>query len=257
MYRLKNTLILLFLIILVNGSCRNIFRKDLSLTLKEYQEKGMPDIDTAWPEDKLMKAHITLGSIRTKNLLKLPRRDSRKSGSVFSRILSKENMSYLDDPSKSLQDKAYEIQSMGSFINEVSRMYTDNFRAEQYYREELIDIYIFEMYVRKRMLEVAEQIMNSKDPEVIGMQAGRKGIVNGYVNLIITMISYQEKTKAFSARQLKKLNNEVSISIKENIQYLDSENKLEISDEIKKITEKSTSGSLKKTNEKMLRLLAD
>ncbi len=157
----------------------------------------------------------------------------------------------------SLRDKALDTQPVGRFVSELSRIYTDNLRPQQYYSEELIEIFIFEMYVRKRMLDVAEQIMNSTDPEAIGMQAGRNGIVRGYVNLITTLIRNQEKTKAFSSRQLKKLNNEVSKSIKENLRYLDSESKQMISSEIKKVTETSASGSLKKTNKELLELLAD
>lgn len=256
MYRLKNTLIILFIILLVNGSCKNSFRKDLSLTVKEYQSKGMPDIDTIWSEDKLMKAHITLGSIRTKNFRTLPVKNSKKSGAVFSRIISKENLSFLNDSSKSLHDKAYQIQSVGPFLNEIGRMYTDNFRSEQYYSEELIDIYISEMYVRKRMLELAEEIMNSKEPEDISMQAGRPAIVNGYVNLITTLIGQQNNTKAFSGRELKKLNREVSRSITENMQYLDSENKQIISAEIMKITEKSSSRYIWRNFRKVLKALA-
>ncbi len=68
MYKLKNTVIVLFLIILVNGSCKNIFRKDHSLTLKEYQAKGMPDINIAWPQSKLMEAYNTLLICKNKKL---------------------------------------------------------------------------------------------------------------------------------------------------------------------------------------------
>ncbi len=257
MYRLKNTVIVLFLIILVNGSCKNIFRKDLSLTLKEYQAKGMPDINKAWPQSELMQAYNTLVSIKIKNFESLPRKGSRKSGTVFSQLINKENLDFLNDPSMSLKNKAFDTQPAARFVNELSRIYTDNLKPKQYYSEELIEIFIFEMYLRKRMLELAEQIMNSKDPEVIGLQAGRKGIVNGYVNLIITMIRNQEKTEAFSARQLKKLNNEVAISLEENLKFLDSDSKQKISAAIKQTSEKSPSGYLKKTNAKMLKLLGD
>ena len=257
MYRLKSTSIILFLILLVNGACKNFYRKDLSLTVKEYQSKGMPDIDTIWSEDKLMKAHITLGSIRTKNFRTLPRKDSKKSGAVFSRIVSKENLSFLNDPSKSLHDKAYQIQSVGPFLNEIGRMYTDNFRSEQYYSEELIDIYISEMYARKRMLELAEEIMNSKEPADMSMQSGRPAIVNGYVNLITNLIGQQNNTKAFSGRELKRLNREVSRSISENMRYLDSESKQKISNEIKKTGEKSSSRYIRRNFRKVLKALAN
>lgn len=257
MNKLKNIIIVLFLIILVNGSCKNIFRKDLSLTLKEYQTKGMPDINKAWLQGELMKAYNTLINIKIKSFESLPRKGSRNSGTLFSRLISKENLSFLDDPSISLKDKALDTQPAARFVNELSRIYTDDLKPQQYYSEELIDIFIFEMYLRKRMLDLAEQIMNSKDPEVTAMQAGRKGIVNGYVNLIITMIRNQEKTETFSARQLKKLNNEVAISLEENIKYLDPETKQFISSEIKKVTDSSASVSLKRINEELLQLLAD
>ena len=257
MHGLKNILTISILVILVSGSCKNTSRKDLSLTVKEYEAKGMPDINAPWPEDKLMKAHVALAGVRTKNFLQLPRRDSRKSGAVFSRMLSKENLSFLDDPSKSLYDKAFEIQTTGPFINEVGRMYTDNFKEEQYYSEELIDIYVFELYVRKRMLDLADQIMNSKEPEVMAMQSGRPAIVRGYVNLVGYLIRKQDNTKAFSARQLKKLGKEVANSIKENIKYLDSENKKEISAEIEQLTQKSKTAPVSKELKKVLMVLKE
>ena len=257
MYKLRNTVIVLFLIILVNGSCKNIFRKDLSLTLKEYQSKGMPEINIVWPQSKLMEAYNSLLTVKTKSFHSLPRKGSRKSGAVFNQLLNKENLSFIDDPEKPLREKALDTQPVGLFVSELSRLYTDNFKTEQYYSEELIEIFIYEMYVRKRMLGLAEQIMQSTDPETISMQAGRNGIVRGYVNLITTLIRNQEKTEAFSARQLKKLTNEVAISLKETIQYLDPETKKIISSEIKKVTDSSVSASLKKTNEELLQLLAD
>ncbi len=255
MYIPKNILSISILLILITASCKNISREDLSLTVKEYEAKGMPDINIPWPEDKLMKAHIALGAIRTKDFRQLPRRDSRKSGAVFSRIINKENLSFLDDPSKSLHDKAYEIQNIGPFISEVGRMYTDNFKAEQYFSEELIDIYTFEIYVRKRMLDLAEAIMNSRDPEVVPMQAGRPAIVRGYVNLITILIRSQNKTKAFSVRQLKRLNRELVKSINENLKYLDPASKKDISSEIEQLSEKSGGGSGSKDLTKVLKVL--
>jgi hypothetical protein len=257
MYKLKNTVILLFLIILVNVSCENIFRKDLSLTLNEYRAEGMPDISKAWLQGELMKAYNTLVIIKIKNFESLPRKGSRKSGTVFSKLISKENLAFINDPSILLKDKAFDIQSAARFVNELSRIYADKLKPKQYYSEELIDIFIFEVYIRKRMLELAEQIMNSKDPEFIGNQAGRKGIEKGYVDLIVTLIRNQEKTEAFSPRQLKKLNNEVAISLEENIKYLDTDSKRKISAAIEQITEKSASRSLRRSKAKILKMLAE
>lgn len=256
MHKLKNAFLILFLILLANTSCKNIFRKDLSLMVKEYQSLGMPDIDTVWTYNYLVKAHGIIANLRMKNFFSLPRYKSRKSGAIFSRIINKDNLSFLKDTTTSLRDKALQIQSFWSFISDIGRMYTDNLRIKQYYSAELIEIYTFDMYVRKKMFELAGVIDKSKVPDDISMQQGRTGIIIGYVNLITFLIHEQEKTKSFSPRQLNILNSEVARSITDNIQYLDSESKQKLSDEIKKITEGSSSGSKRKHLNKILKLIS-
>ncbi len=255
--KLKETILFLLTIILVNGSCKNIFRKDLSLTVKEYYLLGMPNIDSVWNEDSYVKAHITVSNIRIKNFSHLPRKDSKKSGAVFNHIISKDYLSFLNDSSKSLRDKAFQIQSLSSFLNELSRMYTDNLQQRQYYSEELTEIFIYEIYVKGKMLELAEKIMNSKDKDAISMQSGRKAIVAGYINLMTTLIKNQEKTKSFSVRELKKLDKEVAFSFANNLKYLDSESKQKIRLEIKSIIEKTHSAYIRKDFAEVLKSFKD
>ena len=253
----KNIFIVLVTIILITASCKNIFRKDLSLTEKEYTAKGMPDIGKAWSEPELIKAHVTLGSLRTKNFLSLPVKGSRKSGRVFSRIISRENLSFLDDPSKPLRDKAFEIQTLANFLNEISEMYHDNLKIEQYYSKEIMDIFIFEISVREKMLELAEKIMNSRDPEDRAMSSGRPAIVGSYVNLIRVLVREQEKTKSYTSGELKRLSGAVLKSVRENLKYLDSESKQKLSSEIRNSFEKIKSGSARKDIDEMLKSLSE
>ena len=253
----KNIFIVLVTIILLTTSCKNIFRKDLSLTENEYTAKGMPDIGKVWTEQELIKAHVTLGSLRTKNFLTLPVKGSRKSGKVFSRIISRENLSFLDDPSKPLRDKAFEIQTLANFLNEISEMYHDNLRTEQYYSKELIDIFISEIYVREKMLELAEKIKNARDPADMAMSSGRPAIVGGYVNLIRILVREQEKTKSYPSGELKRLSGAVLKSVRENLKYLDSESKQKLSAEIRNTSEKIKSGSARKDIAEMLKFLLE
>lgn len=253
----RNILIVLAAIILLTSSCKNIFRKDLSFTEKEYESRGMPDIRKNWSESELIKAHVTLGNIRTKNFFTLPVKGSPKSGNVFKKIVSRENLSFLDDPAKSLRDKAYEIQTIANFQNEISSMYTDNLRIEQYYSTELIDIYISEIYIRGKMLELAEKIMNSKDPGDIAMSSARQAIVGGYVNLLSTLIREQKKTRSFTSADLKKLSRETAKSIHDNIKYLDSESKQKLSGEIRGNSDNIKAGSVRKDFDEMLKFLLE
>jgi len=256
MYRLKNPVVILILVMLIAGSCKKS-KKDLSLTAKEYQMKGMPENDKIWSDQDYINAHNTLGSLRVSNFLSLPRKHSNKSGAVFSRIINKENLSFLNDSTISLRDKAFRIQYFSSFLNELSRMYTDNLKKEQYYDEELIDIHIFELFVRKKMLELAGKIMNSKEKEDISMQSGTKAIVKGYLNLVSAVLREQVKTEIFPARDLKRLSMEVSNSLMENLSWIEPADRQKISVEVQNTIDKSPSGSVKKNYGKILKLLKE
>ncbi len=253
---MKNYLIIILAITSFTISCKHVANNDHSLTVQEYTLKGMPPADSAWKEESYLKAHITLSNIRLKDFSALPRKNSKKSGEVFNHLISKEYLSFLDDPSKSLRDKAFQIQSLASFLNELGRMYTDNLRTQQYYSEELIDIYLYELYVRKRMLDLSEKIMNSKNQEDISMQSGSVAILRGYVSVVASLVRTLEKNKAFSSSELKRLSNGISFSLKENLKYLDPSGKEEISVQINKTKVKSGSRYIKKNLQKDLALLA-
>jgi hypothetical protein len=253
---MKNYLIIILAITSLTISCKHVADNDHSLTAQEYTLKGMPPADSAWKEESYLRAHIALSNIRLKDFSALPRRDSKKSEKVFSHLISKEYLSFLDDPSKSLRDKAFQIQSLASFLNELGRMYTDNLRTQQYYNEELIDIYLYELHVRKKMLDLAEEIMNSKNPEDISMQSGRDAILRGYVSVVSSLLRTLEKNKAFPSSELKRLSNGVSLSLKENLKYLDASGKEEISAQINKTKVKSASRYIKKNLQKDLSILA-
>ncbi len=257
MKKLKTTIPLLLIIVLAAVSCKNIFRKDLSMTVKEYYLLGMPDADSAWNENSYVKAHITLSNIRIKNFAHLPRKGSKRSGTVFNRILSKDYLSFLNDSSKSLRDKAFQIQSLSSFLNELARMYTDNLHQKQYYNEELTEIFCFELYVKERMLELADRIKNSDDPADISMEQGRPAIISGYVNLISILIRNLDKTNAFSSGEIKRIGREVSISISSNMKYLDKASKQKITSEITSFTKKTRSGHMRKDFEEVLNSLKE
>jgi hypothetical protein len=250
----------ILLVVVITGlatvSCKSLFRKDLSLTLKEYQVYGMPDITVPWNEQHLMKAHVALGAVRMKNFMKLPRRDSRRSGAVFSHILSPDNLSFLNDTT-ALHDKAFTIQAYWSFINDMGLIYFDNFKSKQYYSDELIDIYIYQLFVRKSMFKLADRIDRSDAPNDQGIKQGRPAIVNGYVYVVESLLQKQEKTSTFSASQLRKLNKAVTASILENSVYLNHASKQKLSESIKRIIEKNKSLYSGKEYDTLMKSLSD
>jgi hypothetical protein len=69
--------------------------EDRSLTIEAYLQLGMPSPDREWNSEDYEQAVIVLKSLATQNPLKLPRYDSKVSGKMFQRIVSRENLAVM------------------------------------------------------------------------------------------------------------------------------------------------------------------
>jgi len=257
MYRLINSLILLSLIILINGSCKNKLKKDLSLTVKEYQKLGMPDQNKIWSIEDYTKALTTLSNLRLYNPLSFPRKYSKKSGSVFNRLIDKENLSFTNDKNLSLSDKALQVQYFAGFQNDLRRMYTDELKSGQYYAKELIDIYVYGLFGYKRMFDVAGEIMKSNEESVVNMKSGLKAVQFGYVRLITIILGEQGKSRVYQSKDLESLSMEVSNSLIENLEWIEPSDKQSITSLIQSSIDKFPLEYIKDNYRKALKELND
>ena len=257
MYRLINSLILFSLIILINGSCKNKLKKDLSLTVKEYQKLGMPDHNKIWSIEDYTKALTTLSNLRLYNPLSFPRKYSKKSGSVFNRLIDKENLSFTNDKNLSLSDKALQVQYFAGFQNDLRRMYTDELKSGQYYAKELIDIYVYGLFGYKRMFDVAGEIMKSNEESVVNMKSGLKAVQFGYVRLITIILGEQGKSRVYQSKDLESLSMEVSNSLIENLEWIEPSDKQSITSLIQSSIDKFPLEYIKDNYRKALKELND
>jgi hypothetical protein len=257
MYRTKISLILLIIAILITGSCKNSSRKDLSLTVKEYEKLGMPDLTKLWSSQAYMRAFSVLSTVKLNNPMAYPQKNSKKSGAVFNRFINKENLSFLDDSNISLKDKAFEMQSFSSIQNALTQKYTDDFRQEQYYNVELIETYIFGLYVHERMLDLAQIILNSNDDYLANMKAGIKTVINGYVQMTFFVMAEQVKSNIYQVKDLDRLSTEVSRSLIKNIKLIEPEFRDKLASHLQTLIEKSPSDYIKKNYQEVLKVLND
>jgi hypothetical protein len=255
MYKLKSSAIILLMTVLISGSCKNSSLEDLSLTTKEYQKMGMPDQLKLSSNHDCLKVLATLNVLRARNPLAYPRKHSKKSGTVFSSFINKENLSFADDEGLALRDRALRIQSFSTFQNALIQIYTDKLKPEQYYNEELIDFYIYQLFLRSKMLKLAAKIMNSKDESDVSMQSGLTVVLNSYISLINLILEEQSKTKVYHHEDLERLSMEVSQSLIKNIEWIEQSEREEIAVKVQRTIENSTSGNIKNNYYKALMLL--
>jgi hypothetical protein len=255
MQRMRNFLVFLILVMLTVGSCKRFSKKDYSLTVQEYMAKGMPDPETSWSVNNYFKAHITLGTLKIYNPKSLPRKQSRKSGAVFSRIVNKEILKFFDDPGLPLASRAMEIMQFARLQNDLIGMYSYLSDSVKYYTEELPDIYIFALGVQDKKLEIAGKIMNSSEQRDIEFQSGLPTVVYNYLNIIKVILGEQVKSKLYHLEDLERLSLEVSRSLDQNHKFILPADREALTTQIKNTIEESPSIPIKENYIRTLRVL--
>ncbi len=219
---MKNSYLILLVFLVSVISCSNPKEKDHSYPLEKYSELGMPDFNRPWKVSEFTDVIATLRKIRNNDFLALPKKGSRNSGELFDHLISMDNLSFLNIDTLPLYEKAYRIQSFILIQSEYIDIYTDLYKREQYFNEELIDFYIFGISYSQKMLDLAYQINESDKPGDIGMQSGFPGIQYGHVFMISTCLEKQKNTSLYKAEDLERLSDSIALSIRRNMSWYDS-----------------------------------
>ena len=219
---MKNSYIFILVFLFSLVSCSNPKAKDYSYPLEKYYELGIPDISRPWKVSEFGDVIATLRNIRNNDFHALPKKGSPKSGELFNHLISMDNLSFLNIDTLPLYEKAYRIQSFILIQSDYIDIYTDIRRREQYFNEELIDIYIFGISYSQKMLDLAYQINESDKPGDIGMQSGFPGIQYGHVFMISTCLDKQKNTSLYKAEDLERLSDSIALSIRNNMSWYDT-----------------------------------
>ncbi len=219
---MKNSYLFILVFLFSVVSCSNPKAKDYSYPLEKYYELGIPDISRPWKVSEFGDVIPTLRDIINNEPLSLPRKGSVKSGELFDHLISMDNLSFLNIDTLPLHEKAYRIQAFVHIQSEYIDIYTDLYHREQYYNEELIDIYLFGISVSQKMLDLAYQINDSDKPGDIGMKSGFSGIQYGHVFMISTCLDKQKSTSIYKAEDLDRLSDSIALSVRKNMSWYDT-----------------------------------
>ncbi|MBK9390670.1 MAG: hypothetical protein IPN68_10885 [Bacteroidetes bacterium] len=253
-YQNLKHLIILFTIIISASSC-NLLVRDHSLKPDDYIKLGMPDNNKVWTNDDYVAVNITLSSLKMNDPLSLPRKNSRKSGEVFQRLVSPENLNFIYDTVFPLRTKAYFIQYYPRFQTEIEQMYTIDYKGKPYYSEELIDLHIFGLHIQDRMLELGWIIDRSEDPETEGLKGGMQSVQYNYLRLIPRLLDELLESESYTPDGLERLSLAIAESLTRNKEWMNRENKDYLLTSLKSTAEKSKTGAIKENLGKCIEIL--
>lgn len=242
---IKKIFLFLLAILLTGISCKNSSHKDYSFSPEEYREMGMPDHTRMWDYNNYQEACIVLNNIKSIKPRSLPRKNSRKSGEIFARIVNTDNLSFLQSDSMSLNQKAHLIQRYIDIQSCFVTAYTDLDSKEQLYNHELIDLYIFGLTIAQDMLDLGQMINESVDEKDIKMQHAYGSIQKMYSAMVAFVLMNQQKSYFFEKGDLERLSIFVYNSVMINKDWLKDTGGEYIKEQLKKIVENTSSDVIK------------
>ena len=252
---MKNYVLLILILSVSLNSCKKANDTDHSLTLVEYKELGMPDYNSVWSMQDYSNAFYVLNTLKYENAKALPSRESERSKVLFSRMISIDNLSFLQDETLPLYAKADLIKWFVNTLMELKGAYTTIGSNTQYYIRELIDIDIFRVSVAQKMLELGNEINESEDPSDVDMQSDFPAIQLMYLNILTELFELQQYTSLYPEQTLELLSDSLSASVKRNMLWFDEDASALIEQAMLDVIESTSSRKIKSDYRELTEIL--
>jgi hypothetical protein len=221
---MKRTSILILLILPVFfSSCTRPNVTDHSYTLEEYRERGMPEHDTVWSIEDYETAFLVLNTLKYEEPFALPARDSEKSGMLFDRMMNLENLTFLEDDTLPLHQKAQMIKWWVNIYHQLRVAYTNVGMRRQYNIRELADIDIFGMGLAQMMLDLGQEVNESEDRNDAAMAKDFPAIQEMYVDLLSRVLERQQHASHYPPETFELLSDSLSSSVRRNMGWFDED----------------------------------
>jgi len=215
----------------------------------------MPDYNSVWSMEDYSNAFYVLNTLKYQNLKALPSRDSEKSGVLFSRMISSDNLFFLQDEALPLWAKADMIKWFVNTLMELKVAYTTIGTERQYYVRELMDIDIFRVRVAQKMLDLGKKINESEDPSDIDMQSDYLQIQLMYLNILSELFELQQHTTQYPEQTLELLSDSLSVSVRRNMHWFEEDASALIKQEMLNVIESTSSRKIKSDYRELTEIL--
>jgi hypothetical protein len=235
------TAILIFFFLTISVGCNSQSTKDESLTVQQYEMLGMPNPEKIWQNMEYDQCIVTLSNLKKENSKSLPQLKSEKSSILFRRLISPENLLFINDSSIDLQKRSIQLQFISANFGKLLLLYYQNDASKQYYSNEVAEIIIFGFKMAEESFILTNDLLKNVSVLNEEMKLGIQNLKDGYRNTILGTLSELERSNQYHVEDLEKLSIALNKNIRANIKWIDPNVRLEIKKQITKITQKKYS----------------
>ena len=140
---------------------------DRSLSTEEYRKLGVPAPELAWSADDLLKVAKALEKLAEKDFQQLPRYESNRSGKVFARMTSADNLEQIKQSTLHLKVRLQQGLAFLLSYRQLLQLYLSAFAKKAVSDFELVEIEGATLRVIALVLQTAEELLatiNKDDP---------------------------------------------------------------------------------------------
>ena len=244
--------ILIFFFLTISVGCNSQSTKDESLTFQQYEMLGMPNPEKIWQNSEYDKCLVILSDVKKENSKSLPQLNSKKSSILFRRLISPENLLFINDSSIDLQKKSIQLQFISANFGKLLLLYYQNDASKQYYSNEVAELIIFGFKIAEETFLLTNNLLKNVTVPNEEMKLGIQTLKDGYRKTIIGTLSELERSNQYHVEDLEKLSITLHKNIMTNLKWIDPNVRLEIKEQINKITQKKYSPIV---NEKLIEIV--
>ena len=243
-------LIFFFLVNIIGCSSQSI--NDESFTVDQYEKLGMPNPEKIWQNSEYDKIIVILSDLKKENSQSLHQLNSKKSSILFRRLISPENLLFINDSSIDLQKRSIQLQFISANFGKLLLLYYQNDASKQYYSNEVAELIIFGFKIAEETFLLTNNLLKNVTVPNEEMKLGIQTLKDGYRKTIIGTLSELERSNQYHVEDLEKLSIALHKNIMTNLKWIDPNVRLEIKEQINKITQKKYSPIV---NEKLIEIV--
>jgi hypothetical protein len=132
---------------------------DESFTSEEYLHLGLPAQDREWSGDDMVKAEKILASVAQKGYRQLPRYKSERSGEVFARLTSPQNLDLFKNRTLPFEVRFSQATNYFQASNQIFKLYLAGFLKGDVRDSELVEFMGAQFRSSLVMLELVDEFL--------------------------------------------------------------------------------------------------
>jgi hypothetical protein len=209
---------------------RELPSEDTSLSLDAYIAAGMPAYNRTWTSSDMQKAYKVLKAV-AKDKRRLPRYGSDRSGKLFDRMTSEQNLASFEDPSVPLFQRFPTYLQFIEALRDIGDLYASVFVTDSAYVPEIAEFTGFnQRTVRAGLKLIDEQVksFDKSDPLYAKRMEGLELIKRGMATMAAGCLQTLEELPSQQSQARKRLVGHLKASLPEIMPRLPPASRQEI-----------------------------